>query len=85
MEIEGSGGELISRGHHVLDGPPETVVNVHHGQPGVRPEVAVVLLAGQSVVEDLDCIVCGSSARVRVVGDNPGEPELKLCYNREYF
>ena len=75
MQVEGSGGELVSRGHHVLDGPPETVVNVHHGQPGVGPQVALVLLAGQSVMEDLDCIVCGSSARVRVVGNYPGEPE----------
>ena len=75
MQVEGSGGELISRGHHVLDCPPETVVNVHHGQPGVGPQVALVLLAGQSVVEDLDGIVCGSSARVRVVGNYPGEPE----------
>ena len=80
VQVEGSGGELLSWGHHVLDGPPQTVVNVHHGQPGVRSEVALVLLAGQSVVENLDCVVCGSSSGVGVVGNDPGEPETQLCF-----
>ena len=74
VQVECSGGELVSRGHHVLDCPPQTVVNVHHGQPGVGSQVALVLLRGQSVVEDLDSIVRGSSAGMRVVGNNSWEP-----------
>ena len=87
MQVECSGGELLSRGHHVLDGPPQTVVNVHHGQPRVRPQVALVLLAGQSVVEDLDSVVGGSSSRVGVVGNYPGEPEelrINSAFKRKY-
>ena len=75
MQVERSSGELVSRGHHVLDGSPQTVVNVHHGQPGVGPEVALVLLAGQSVVEYLYSVVRGASPGVGVVGNNPGESE----------
>ena len=75
MNIEGSRGELVPGRHHELDGSPETVVNVHHGQPGVGPEVALVLLAGQSVVEYLYSVVRGASPGVGVVGNNPGESD----------
>ena len=75
MDIVGSGGEPLPRCHHVLDGATETVVNVHHGQPGVGSEIALVHTRGQGVVEDLDSVVCGASARVRVVGDDAREAE----------
>ena len=77
VNIEGSGGELLPGGHHVLDGAPETVVDVHHGEPGVRPEVTLVLLAGQSVVEYLDSVVGGASPGVGVVGNDSGESEVR--------
>ena len=75
VDIEGPGGESLPGGHHVLDGPPQTVVDVHHGQPGVGPQVALVLLAGQSVVKYLDSVVRGAPARVRVVGNNSRKSE----------
>ena len=75
VQVEGSSGELVSWGHHVLDCPPETVVNVHHGQPRVWSQVAFVLLRRQSIVEYLDRVVSGASTRVRVVRNNPGESE----------
>ena len=63
---------------------PQTVIDVHHGQPGVGPEVALVDPRSQSIVEYLDCIVCGAAARVRVIGDDPGEPgeAMALRYRR---
>ena len=53
---------------------PETIIYVHHGQPGVWLEVALVYPGSQGVMEYLDCIVCGASARVGVIGDNTWEP-----------
>ena len=53
---------------------PETVIDVHHGQPGVWPEVALVDPCSQGIMEYLDSIVCSAAARVRVIGDDSGEP-----------
>ena len=75
MNIECPGGEAGAGSHHVLDGSLQTVVNVHHGQPCVGPQVALVLLAGQSVVKYLDSVVRGAPARVRVVGNNSRKSE----------
>ena len=52
-------GLLVQRG--------EAVVDVHHGEPGVGAEVALVQLGGQGVVEDLHGVVRGPAPRVRVV------------------
>ena len=75
VDIVCPGGELISRSQHVLDGSSETVINVHHGEPGVGSEVAAVSLRGQSVVEDLDRVVSGATPGVGVVADDAGEAE----------
>ena len=69
------GGELLLGRHHILHGAAEAVVNVHHGKPGVGPEVALVHLGGQRVVEDLHGVVRGAAPGVRVIRDYSGEPE----------
>ena len=89
MHIISPSGQAILWSHHELDCGsgiyfyflcfiilplPETIIYVHHGQPGVWLEVALVYPGSQGVMEYLDCIVCGASARVRVIGDNTWEP-----------
>ena len=55
---------------------PEAVINVHHGQPGVWLEVALMDPGSEGIVEYLDCIVSCSSTRVRVIGDDSWEPGI---------
>ena len=75
MDIVSSGGQLLLWSHHVLNGASETVINVHHWQPGVRSEVTLVVTSGQSIMEYLDSIVSGAATRVGVIGDDTREPQ----------
>ena len=100
MNIISPGGEILLGSQHELHGGPgerqgfvcqnihhhlpQAVVYVHHGQPGVGPQVALVDPRGQGIVEYLHCVVSGSSSRVRIIGDDSWEP-WNQGYNYQYF
>ena len=58
LHIVGPKLEFFIRHLHVSDYGLETVVDVHHGQSGVRLQKADVFAFGQGVMEDLYCVIC---------------------------
>ena len=47
-----------SRRHHELPESPQTVLDVHHGQACVRPQVTLELTTSQNVMEDGHSVIC---------------------------
>ena len=47
---------ILSGSNHLVEGP-ETVLDVHHGEPGVLVQVALVHASLERVVEDLNRVV----------------------------
>ena len=91
MLIISPSGQVVLGSHHELHGGsglfslftvvvfdqlPETVIYVHHGQPGVGLEVALVHPRSQGIMEYLDCIIRSPSSRVGVIGNNTREPGM---------
>lgn len=58
VDVVGPHAERVGRRLHHLQRGAQAVVDVHHGQPRVRLQVALKFTGFDGVVEDLDCIVC---------------------------
>ena len=50
--------QLGIRRHHELPESSETVLDVHHGQACVGPQVALELTTSQNVMKDGDSVIC---------------------------
>lgn len=72
-DVVSTQGQLALRGLHKLHCSTVAVGDMHHGKTGVRAQVALVVTCAESIVEDLNCVVCenrGSNCLVHnVQGD----------------
>lgn len=57
-DVVGAQRQLALWGLHELYCGTVAVRDVHHGKTGVRTQVALVVTRAESVVEDLNCVVC---------------------------
>lgn len=67
LRCEAHGGYVVSAQRqlalwslHKLYRGPVAVRDMHHGKTGVRSQVALMVTCAESIVEDLNCIVCNN-------------------------
>lgn len=58
-DVVGPHGQGFCRGLHDLQRGLQAVIDVHHGQPGVRPQVTLELASLYGIVENLDSVIWG--------------------------
>lgn len=56
--VVGTQGQLALWSLHEFYSGTVAVSNVHHGKTGVGSQVALMVARAESVMEDLNCIVC---------------------------
>lgn len=75
MDVVGALREALRGRLHQLQQRAEAVVDVHHGEAGVRPQVALVAARPPGLVEDVDGVVGGAAAGRRVGADDAREAQ----------
>lgn len=63
-DVVGTQRQLALGSLHELYGGAVAVRDVHHGKAGVGTQVALVVTRGESIVEDLNGVVCGVGGKV---------------------